>query len=205
MMDNLGGDDAGETNAVKSKIQPMKPSDQEIATQEACCHYSYRDWCRACVGGFGRSDAHKRRHEAQNSLLVANMDYVFFTDGVDGEHTRGATSFLVVKVMLSTIIWSKGVEDQSSIMETVASLNRLGYPELIVRSDIEPAILTFRDAVIRELKERFGVQAIAQGSPKYDSASAGMVENAIKQVKEKVPTLVIATRELHVWSWTLSM
>ena len=34
-------------------------------------------------------------------------------------------------------------------------------------------------------------------STKYDSASAGMVENAIKQVKEKVRTLVIATRELH--------
>ena len=27
---------AGETSAVKSKIQPVKPSDQEIATHEAC-------------------------------------------------------------------------------------------------------------------------------------------------------------------------
>ena len=58
-------------------------------------------------------------------------------------------------------------------------------------------MLAFRDAVIRELKERFGVRAIAQAPPKYGSASAGMVENAIKQVKEKVRTLVIATRELH--------
>ena len=57
-------------------------------------------------------------------------------------------------------------------------------------------MLAFRDAVIRELKERLGVRAIAQAPPKYDSASAGMVENAIKQVKEKVRTLVIATREL---------
>ena len=89
------------------------------------------------------------------------------------------------------------MEDQAAIKETVESLNRLGYPELIVRSDNEPAMLAFRDAVIRELKERFGVRAIAQAPPKYDSASAGMVGNAIKQVKEKVRTLVIATRELH--------
>ena len=79
------------------------------------------------------------------------------------------------------MIWSmpvqcKGVEDKAAIKETVESLNRLGYRELIVRSDNEPAMLAFRDAVIRELKERFGVRAIAQAPPTYDSASAGMVE-----------------------------
>ena len=47
-------------------------------------------------------------------------------------------------------------------------------------------MLAFRDAVIRELKERFGVRAIAQAPPNNDAASAGKVENAIKQVKEKV-------------------
>ena len=56
MMDNLGDDDAGETSAVKSKIQPP---DQETAAHEACGQYPYRDWCRACVGGAGLSDAHK--------------------------------------------------------------------------------------------------------------------------------------------------
>ena len=45
-------------------------------------------------------------------------------------------------------------------------------------------MLAFRDAVIRQLKERFGVRALAQAPPKYDSASAGMVENTMKQVKE---------------------
>ena len=97
MMDNPGDDDAGETRAATLRIQPMKPSDQEIATREACGHYPCRDWCRACVGSTGRSDAHKRRHEEQNSLRVASMDSDFFTDGDDGQHTRGATPFLVVK------------------------------------------------------------------------------------------------------------
>ena len=85
--------------------------------------------------------------------------------------------------------------DEAAIKETVESLNRLGYPELIVRSDNEPVMLTLRDAVIRELQERFGVQAIAQAPPKYDSASAGMLENAIKHVKQKVRDAVI--RELQ--------
>ena len=41
----------------------------------------------------------------------------------------------------------------------------------------QPAMLVFRDAVIRELKERFGVRAIVQAPPKYNSASAGMMES----------------------------
>ena len=78
------------------------------------------------------------------------MDYGFFTDGDDGEHTRGATPFLVVKIKPSMMFWSmlvpcKGVEDQAAIKEMVESLNRLGYPELIVRSDNEPATRSFRD------------------------------------------------------------
>ena len=89
------------------------------------------------------------------------------------------------------------MDHQAAIKESVEFLNRLCYSELTVRSDNEPAMLALRDAVIRELKERFGVRAIAQAPPKYDFASAGMVENAIKQVKEKVRTLVSATRELH--------
>ena len=76
-----------------------------------------------------------------------------------------------------------------AIKETVELLNRLGYPELIVRSDNEPGTLAFCDVVITALKERFGVRANPQTPPKYDAASAGMVDTAIKQVKEKVRTL----------------
>ena len=67
----------------------------------------------------------------------------------------------------STLVRCNGVKDQAAIRETVESLNRLGH----LRSDNDPATLAFRDAV--------GVRAIAQAPPKYDSASAGMVENAI--------------------------
>ena len=71
---------------------------------------------------------------------MASMDYGFFADGDDGEHTRGTTPFQVVKVKPSMMIWSlpvqwKRVEDQAAIKETVEPLNRFCYPELIDRSD----------------------------------------------------------------------
>ena len=61
--------------------------------------------------------------------------------------------------------------------EAVDLLSKLGYPELIMRTD--------------------GIRVIQQNTPKYDSTSAGLVENAVKQVKEKVRVLVIGARELH--------
>ena len=45
------------------------------------------------------------------------------------------------------------VEDQEAVKETV-------------ESDNEPAMLAFRDTVIRELKKRFGVRALPQAPPK---------------------------------------
>ena len=84
----------------------MKPSDQEIATHEARGHHPYRDSCRACVGGTGRSDAHKRQHAEQNRLPVASMDCGLFAGGDDGEHTKGATPLLVPSMM----IWSMPVQ-----------------------------------------------------------------------------------------------
>ena len=40
MMEDHADDDAGETSAAKSKSQPVKHSEQDIASPEACGHYS---------------------------------------------------------------------------------------------------------------------------------------------------------------------
>ena len=84
--DETGDDDAGETSAVKSKLQPMKPTDQEIDTHEACGHHPYRDWCRACVG----VGAVRR----SQTTAWRTKQY----------HTWEATPFLAVKVKPSMMI-----------------------------------------------------------------------------------------------------
>ena len=60
-MDHHGDDDAGETSAVRSKMQSMKSSDQEIATYETCGHYPDRDWGRTHVNDAGQSESHKTK------------------------------------------------------------------------------------------------------------------------------------------------
>ena len=70
-MESHGDDDAGETSAVRSKVQPMKPSDQDIAAHEACGHYPYRVWCRACVGGKGGLTPTNDSKKNRNGLFVS--------------------------------------------------------------------------------------------------------------------------------------
>ena len=153
-------------------------------------------WCRACVGGAGRSDAHQRHSDEQSEIPVAAMDYAFFCDEHEErlsetqatEIPKGATPFLVIRVKPCMMTWSfpvrcKRLEDQTAIKEAVDLLNKLGYPELAMRTDGEPAIRVVRSAVAKELKEHHFIRVIQQGTPKYDSASAGLVENAVKQVK----------------------
>ena len=119
MTDNPDDDEAGETSAVKSKIQSVRPSDQEIATHEACSHYPYRDWCRACVGVLGGQTLTNDGVMSRTVWLwPACMDYGFFTDG-DESDTRGATPFLVVNIkpivmLLSMLVQCKVVGDQAA-------------------------------------------------------------------------------------------
>ena len=86
----------------------MKPSDREIATREASFHC---DWCRACVGGDGWSDAHKRQRKEQNGLLMTWTMVSSLMDKnehrtVSAKTPREANLFLVVSTKLNTVIWS---------------------------------------------------------------------------------------------------
>ena len=86
MMDNPGDHDVGEDQ--RSQInQRSRWIKRLLPAREACGHYPYRDWCRACVGGTGLSDALKRGVKNKTVLLVASMDCGFITDGDDGEHS----------------------------------------------------------------------------------------------------------------------
>ena len=92
MMDNLVDDDAGETSAVRSQIQPVKPSDQEIATHEACGHCPYRDWYRACVGVTGRTLTNDGMKNKTVCLCEHGL-WVLHRWGDDGEKTREPLRF----------------------------------------------------------------------------------------------------------------
>ena len=144
------------------------------------------------------------------------MDYGFFTDSADKDHqaekrhrTRGATDeahssytpILVIrdkkyKAIFSDVVRCKGSQDPYGLTLAVKHIERCGYPEIMLRTDGEPAIRSFRDAVKVELLKK-GIRVIPNATPKADSAGAGTAESAVKLIKDKTSTLICWAKELH--------
>ena len=80
-MEDLAEDDAGETSAVKSKCQQIKPSKQKVYHMKHVTTAPDRDWFRECVGGARRCDAHQERARRAKRF---SRSYGFSTDGWTG-------------------------------------------------------------------------------------------------------------------------
>ena len=57
----------------------MEPSAEERAEHEIL-HEPYRSWCRACVAGRGRPDAHFAQTNAEKHFPVVGIDYGYLKD-----------------------------------------------------------------------------------------------------------------------------
>ena len=68
---------------------------------------------------------------------------------------------------------------QYAIKRLAGDIELLGYSELVLKSDGEPAITALKEAVKRERGERIVLEA----PPVYESRANGVVENAIQQVQ----------------------
>ena len=76
-------------------------------------------------------------------------------------------------------------------------LQLAGEPQLIIRSDGEPAILDLKHAVMRRARVELGLSVTPEESSLGDSASNGQAEEAVKAGKAKVRTLKHAAEHLH--------
>ena len=78
--------------------------------------------------------------------------------------------------------------DKSTSKFNIDTLERcilpLGHKRVILKSDQEPSILSLKDAV----KARGNIEVILEESPKYESQSNGVIENAIKFVQDQIRT-----------------
>ena len=193
---DVDSDCDGETSGMKVRPQPRKPSAQEVENHMVD-HYPWRSWCRYCVQSSSRGDHHQRQDEDQNDIPVISFDYAFFTDGHSRDHEvndenaakLGATPLLVTKdkrseVLSADVVRCKGAEDASAIDHAVKHVQRLGYPEVIFRSDGEPAIKSFLKAVTEKLTQQ-GVRVIPNRSPLADSSSATQAEGSVRLIKER--------------------
>ena len=199
--------DAEPLRTMKSPIMPSKADIEDHKID----HFPYREWCDECVEGMGRERVHlhTRSHDRE---AVVSIDYMFVTnDGIFSEEDQMSTEqqeqalkVLVLKDSKSRAVFAhavpqKGIDPKRYIIDTIVQdILYLGYSQIILKSDNEPAIVHVLKETLASLKASGVSQAGEEHSPPYDSQANGDVESAVKQVRQRLRTMhMCLERRLH--------
>ena len=212
--DGEGGEElarqAQERPARQTRRRPAQPTPEEVFEHEQNGHEPYRSWCRACVSGRGRADAHVSRPAAEKSIPIVGVDYGYMwnrtseaTDEVQEEDVAGENppdgvrrSSPLFCGRCSADRWvfghlcqHKGDNDRNRQV-LAKELGSGGYGRLVVRSDGEPAVIAHVRAARAVLAAQdVPVEVVHERVSKEQSPGNGLAEGAVKEVKAKVRTL----------------
>jgi hypothetical protein len=147
----------------------------------AATHLPYRSWCPDCVQG--RRDNVAHRTVGADALEVPEVcfDYAF----VRRQGEEECITMLVMRdrgtrALRAWVVPEKGPSLEDSVTKAAEGVLHLGYRgRVLIKCDNEPAMTAFRAALMTKLPEG----AIPVAPPAGESASNGVVENAVKVAK----------------------
>ena len=153
-------------------------------------HLPYRSWCKHCISGRGREDAHKRQENRERLVPRVWLDYTFANMGTEvltilclKDETSGAVESIAVP--------EKGAADYA-VKAAVRAIEAWGLKRVTLVADGEAAI----QALLTAIKLHREKETVVTGKPRYDSKSKGVVENANMLAKGLLRTWV-SSLEAH--------
>ena len=165
------------------------------------CHF--RDWCAYCMMGRGRTHHHtaKQKSEDQSRRPIIAMDYFFMkleSSPNAQEISEEPVTCIAVEEdkyqnVMSSVAMKKGVEEPWTVERVAKFIDLLGYREITLKSDTEPAIIAFRNRVAEACK----AEVTTEDAVKGDKESNGLIENAVMLIRG-----IIRTIKCHIESRT---
>ena len=161
---------------------PGAPTEAEVERHNVT-HMPFRSWCPACVEGKARDKYHQKA-EGQVGKEVPEIvfDYCFL--GSEGEDTVAiqVTRDRRTRMIFAHVVPKKGFSHEHGTMELIKDIAKLGYNEIILKCDGEPALKTIQEEVRRQRSEK----TILENSPVGDSRANGAAERAVQAIAEQV-------------------
>ena len=192
--DEMSDEEGGEIDVEEELAAPdwrvragprSKPTQREGEEHEAT-HVSFRDWCAHCMMGRGRThhQVAKQKSEDQSRRPIIAMDYFFMrmecspsVQAISEESTtRTAAKEDRHPNTTSSVAPKKGVEEPWTIERVAKFIDLLGYREITLKSDTEPAIIAFRNRAAEARKAEVTTEDAVKGGNKE---SNGFIENAV--------------------------
>ena len=158
---------------------------------------SFHGWCTHCMKGRGRTHRHlsKKRSEDWSRRKVIAMGFCFLKP----KSTASSQTIPEESVDVhcgeggQTSEFQKGIEELWASERVARCINSLGYKEITLKSDTEPAIIAFRNRV----PENCNAEVTSEDAVKGDKPPKKLVENAVVLLRGDIRTI-----KCHVESCT---
>ena len=181
--------EAAEDAPVKIARDPGDPTPGERERHNAT-HIPYRSWCPVCVKGKGKEESHRRQKRGDESCKP-HLCFDYKTFGQEGDYDDKATVLVckdeITKMKFAHICERKGATEKWVIEKIIEDINRLGYTEVVLKGDGEPAL----QEVLQEVKRLRNHSTILQGPPAYDPQANGAAEKAVQDYMGQLRTMKI--------------
>lgn len=181
--------EAFEAAPVRVARDPGDPTPEE--REEHCAtHLPYRSWCPVCVKAKGKEESHRDQSgEEKSTKPTICLDYKAFGQEM---HTDDKATAIVgrdaeSRMSFAHICETKGASDKWIIDKLLADIERLGYTDIIIKGDSEPALVQ----VMNEIKKRRAHSTIVQTPPAYDPQANGRAEKVVQEYMGQLRALKI--------------
>ena len=157
---------------------PDMPSPSEVEKHRVD-HWPPRSWCDECAEGFGREKGHFTHPADEPRSATISFDYLFVKP--TGEYSEnesdtaeGGIIILVVKDTKSKSVFAhvvpqKGVDRKRFVVDSVVEdVMYLGYRQVLLKSDNEPAIVKLLKESLVACKVAGVDQVGEEHPPPYD-------------------------------------
>ena len=157
----------------KGATVPTMPSQEEVEAH-MLTHVPYRSWCKHCVKGKAKGKPHFRTKAGGDDVPCVVLDYMYMTGGEEEDGDERGMPILVAKDMMNTavstgMIFARVVPHKGrcayAVKSLAADVGALGYKQLVLKSDGEPAVPVLKEAVKAERHE----QIVLESSPVQSS------------------------------------
>ena len=166
-------------------------------------HCPYQAWCRCCVAGRGKADAHFRRESEEARIAYAAAANAFMREKVeDDSMSDKCLPILVHKSykdswVTNHVVEHKGADEWPAKVATHDFLLS-GLKEFVYKSDGERSIVALKYEVARRLRRDAGPIGVQfEESGVGESQGTAVVERAIWEIESMTRTLVHAAQEFH--------
>ena len=195
---------------LRTAPDPQLPTEAEVEDHRVD-HTPYRIWCEWCRRSRGLGEQRGRGAGAVHLIPVVAMDYFFLTkDSVDTRESLSRTGFardpdgdarleaaivegtivkciilkdLKSKCMFAWVVPQKGRDASGFVVDLLSSaIKWLGYSNVLLKSDNEPAVLSVLRDTLRAIRVEVG-EAKEEHCLAYDSQANGAVENGIRNLR----------------------